>query len=119
MFLRGLRNLSPDLVRRSIWLWWHDTTAKEIGQLHAGQTVHLLDAASINALDDARLLPGDLAVTRDGVHIMAYIGEHTWIEADPGVGRVIRVKTPTKDNGWFDTPAHIVRWTIFMDGGNC
>jgi len=117
LFLRGLRNLSPDLVRRSIWLWWHDTTAKEIGQLHAGQTVHLLDAASINALDDARLLPGDLAVTRDGVHIMAYIGEHTWIEADPGVGRVIRVKTPANDNGWFDVPVRIVRWGILKPAG--
>jgi len=118
MFLRGLRTFNRALVARALNLWWHDTSAKELGQPHAGRTTHVLDAPSINALDDARLLPGDLAVTRNGTHVMAYLGNHTWIEADPGVGRVARFKTPVPDNGWFDNPVHIVRWSVFTHGGH-
>jgi NlpC/P60 family len=115
MFFRGIRTFDAGLVRRSISLWWHDTTASALGQEEGGLTVHLLDAPSINSLDHAQILPGDLAVTRSGVHIMAYLGEETWIEADPEAGRVIRVAAPSRDNGWFQTPMRIVRWRILQE----
>ena len=112
MFWRGVGTFNGAVAGRAVRLWWHDTTARELGQLHDGQTVHVLDAPSINALDDSRILPGDLAVTGGGSHVMAYLGQHTWIEADPGPGRVMCFKTPVPDNGWFANPVHIVRWTV-------
>jgi len=113
MFCRGMRTTDPGLVRRAFSLWWHDTTASALGQRHDGLTVHLLDTPSINQLDHSKVLPGDLAVTRSGVHIMAYLGDRQWIEADPGAGRVITVAVPASDNSWFSTPMNVVRWSVF------
>ena len=112
LFCRGLRTFDPGLVRRALSLWWHDCTASVLGEARDGLTVHLLDTPSVNKLDQSKVLPGDLAVTSSGVHIMAYLGNNTWIEADPGVGRVISVPVPVKDNSWFDTSMKIVRWSI-------
>jgi hypothetical protein len=70
----------------------------------------LFSADSINVLDHSRILPGDVAVTADGVHVLAYLGEQTWIEADPAAGRVIRVRAPAPDHGWFNVPVVLIRW---------
>lgn len=114
LFWRGVRIGDPGLIRRSISLWWNDTTARALGEQHTGQTVHVLNASSINSLDHTQLLPGDLAVTRNGLHIMAYLGNNVWIEADPTAGRVIQVTVPAPDNGWFQMPVSIMRWNIFQ-----
>lgn len=111
-FLRGLLTLDPGRVRHAISLWWHDTTASVLGEAHDGLTTHVLDTPSLNQLDHSQILPGDLAVTKSGGHIMAYLGENRWIEADPGAGHVITVLVPTTGNGWFDTPMKIVRWSV-------
>lgn len=65
---------------------------------------------AINSLDHSNILPGDLAVNVSGVHTMAYLGDKTWIEADPGVKRVIRVSVPAR-NPWFEQPVYIVHWS--------
>ena len=112
LFCQGIRTGDPGLVRRAMRLWWHDTSARALGEQYDGLTIHLFDAPGINALDHSRLMPGDLAVTRSGVHIMAYLGNNLWIEADPGAGHVIRVTAPSPDNGWFDTPVSLMRWRL-------
>lgn len=112
LFRRGVRTFDAGLVRRAISLWWHDCSAKALGEQYRGLTVRLFDTPSLNALDHSKILPGDLGVTSDGVHIMAYIGDRRWIEADPGVGRVITVTAPSTDNPWFDGPMKVVRWSI-------
>ncbi len=112
LFCHGIRTFDPGLARRALSLWWHDRTARALGEAHEGLTVHLLDTPSINKLDHSKILPGDLAVTRRGIHIMAYLGDNLWIEADPGAGRVISVPVPANDNSWFDTSMKIVRWSV-------
>ncbi len=114
LFRRGLRNLDAGLVRQAIGLWWHDCTANALGEQHRRLTVHVLDTPSINALDHSKVLPGDLAVTTGGIHVMAYLGSNRWIEADPGAGRVITVSAPSHDNSWFHSPMNIVRWSILQ-----
>ncbi len=111
-FLRGLGTFDAGLVRHAIWLWWHDCSAKDLGEGH-GLTTHLFDTTSLNALDHSKILPGDLAVTSNGVHIMAYLGDRLWIEADPGAGRVITVLVPFK-NYYFARPMNIVRWNLLQ-----
>ncbi|HEY2343025.1 MAG TPA: NlpC/P60 family protein [Chthoniobacteraceae bacterium] len=111
-FLRGIQTLDAGLVRHAIWLWWHDCTARDFGE-GQGFTTHLFDTRSINALDHSTILPGDLAVTSTGIHMMAYVGDQHWIEADPVVGRVVTVTAPT-DNVWFREPMNIVRWNVFL-----
>lgn len=109
---RGLSAREPGLVRQAIGLWWDDCTASALGEGHHGLTVRVLDTLGINRLDHADILPGDLAVTDSGVHIMAYLGEHRWIEADPNFGRVVILTAPTTESSWFRTPMRIVRWSI-------
>jgi len=105
--VRGLRTFNPSLLRQALVLWWNDTTASSLG---AGEgTVPVQRVPSLNAADAAPLLPGDLAVTLGGAHIMAYLGEHQWIEADPQASQVLTITTPAKEY-WFNTPMNIVRW---------
>lgn len=109
----GLQTLNPKLIRHGFSLWWHDATAKALRDEYHHYTKRWFEARSINQLDHKKILPGDMAVTTDGVHIMAYIGNKTWIEADPNIQKVIRVKVPDKHNPWFNLPIYILQWTEF------
>ncbi len=44
------------------------------------------------------------------------LGDKTWVEADPGVKRVIRVSVPSR-NLWFEPPVYIVRWSTLEGSG--
>jgi cell wall-associated NlpC family hydrolase len=112
LFCRGVRSGNPGLVRGALSLWWHDCTANDLRLGRAGLTAPLLETPSLNELDHSRILPGDLAVTRDGVHILAYLGDRQWIEADPFLGRVVTVEVPAASNPWFASPMELVRWTV-------
>jgi hypothetical protein len=109
---RGIRCVDPGLIRYAVWLWWHDCAATDLGEGRSGLTAFQFETPSVNVLDCSRLLLGDLAVTRGGEHVMAYIGSNKWIEADPAVGRVITVQAPSADNPWFQLPMRVVRWTV-------
>lgn len=85
---KGILTLNPFLVRGAIDLWWNDTTAREIGKGYDGRTIHVMTCSSLNHLDSTSLLPGDMAVTTSGIHVMAYLGGHKWIGADPGEMKV-------------------------------
>jgi hypothetical protein len=111
-FLRGLRTADPGLARRAVSLWWRDCTAKTLGEGFDGAALPLLETPSLNELDHTRLLPGDFAVTQNGSHILAYLGDQTWIEADPLAKKVITVVAPAKDNAWFRGPMKVLRWKL-------
>lgn len=113
LFMRGIFTFDPKLIRYAIWVWWHDCTAQDFGEGH-GLTTRLSTTPSLNALDNSKILPGDLAVTRSGVHIMAFLGDNVWIEADPDIGHVVCVSVPSERNPWFHEPMVIVRWKIFQ-----
>ncbi len=112
LFCRGLRGLDPGLVRQSFALWWNDTTAKVLGETPPGLTTRVLETTSLNELDPAHLVPGDLAVSFSGIHIMAYLGDRHWIEADPQDGRVVTVTVPGAGSPWFNSRMKIVRWEL-------
>ncbi len=111
-FCRGLRSLDPGLVRFSLDLWWHDCSAEALGQGWRGLARHVMDIPNINTLDHSKILPGDLAVTASGHHVMAYLGDRRWIEADPGAEKVVVISTQKGDNPWFHSHMTIVRWGI-------
>jgi len=117
-FAQGLMTANPRLLRAGLSLWWHNRSAKALGEGYRGETRLLLTTPSLNALDDTRLLPGDIAVTVSGAHTLAYLGNHTWIEADPNVlsgDSVVTVRTPSR-NPWFRLPMRLLRWRQFEEG---
>lgn len=107
----GLLTLNPRLSRAALSMWWYDTSARALQEEHKGLTRRLFEAPSLNDVDGTQLLPGDLAITRDGVHSLVYLGDGTWMEADPMARKVIREKTPST-NGWFRQPMTILRWRV-------
>lgn len=114
-FHKSVTSLDPGLARQALSLWWNDTNAKALGEEHVGLTKHLFDSDDLKNLAHAKLQPGDIAVTSDGVHILAYLGEQSWIEADPGMLKVLKIHAPTTDNGWFLRPVKIMRWSLLSE----
>jgi|UniRef100_UPI003783E963 cell wall-associated NlpC family hydrolase len=113
-FYSGVANADLGLIQHGLTLWWNDTSAKALGEEHQGLTKHLFDGPDLKTLDHKKLQAGDIAVTDDGVHIMAYLGDETWIEADPGKLKVIKIHAPTTTNGWFLHPIKILRWSLLQ-----
>ena len=109
----GLRNLDGQSIRTAYSLWWHDASALALRDRYRSWTVEIGRAAALNTADHSPLQPGDLAVTSDGLHILAYLGNDTWIEADPNFDRVIHVTVPT-ENPWFNVPVILMRWRTLM-----
>ena len=114
-FNAGVLTLNPELVRFSLSLWWHDCSAKSLGEEYRGLTKRIITAKGINALDAGHITPGDIAVTASGVHVLAYLGGNEWIEADPELRRVVIVEVPAVGNPWFQEPVRIMRWTELTD----
>jgi len=110
----GVSSLNGNLVRLAFSLWWFDSSALALRDEYRGTTSVLFEAPSINAVPTDRLAPGDFAVTSDGIHVLAFLEDHRWIEADPGLGRVVVVDTPTS-NPWFGVPIHLLRWRALAE----
>jgi hypothetical protein len=109
-FQAGLRTLNPQLMRFALSLWWRDASAEALGQEYRHQTKFLLPATNLNELDSSKIRPGDIAVTVSGVHVMAFLGDRQWIEADPDIGKVVIVQVPERTNSWFQETFKILRW---------
>ncbi len=109
----GLRTFNGRPIRDAMTLWWHDSSALALGEGYRGWTAELFREEGVATADHSKLKAGDLAVTADGVHVMAYLGGTTWIEADPDAQKVIEVSLPT-DNPWFNRPVKFVRWKWFV-----
>lgn len=108
---QGVRTSNMALLRKSASLWWNDGSAGDLAAGYQGRTLLLGKTKSLNEADYALLAPGDLAVTEDGKHVLAYEGNKKWIEADPNAGKVVRVSVPS-DGFWFNTPMTLVRWRV-------
>jgi len=87
LFLQGWQTANPRAIRDAISLWWHDESALEMGRAADGRT-QPVNSPAIRATmghpDGA--LPGDLAVMPSGSHVLAFLGDGKWIEAEPGFG---------------------------------
>jgi hypothetical protein len=105
----GFRSLDPQPLRTAFEIWWYDCTARELRDGFRDFTKCHVAAKNINAVDGSMLAPGDLAVTENGVHVLAFLGGNRWIEADPDKHQVIIVEVPAR-NHWFEVPVRLLRW---------
>ena len=110
--LEGLREGNPRLLGPLLWkFWWRDMSAKDMLTGKYDYTIALQGDFSL-------LSPGDLAVNDNGMHVMIYLGDGRWIEADPGIGKVI-IDAPitASKRAEFLNGRKLVRWWIFRDDG--
>jgi len=112
---QGLATLNGTLVRKAFSLWWYDASAEAMRDEYRGESVVLFDVPDLNSLDHSKLLPGDFAVTRNGVHTLVYIGDNRWMQADPARGRAQYEAIPVRDSGWFSTPMVLLRWRLLNE----
>lgn len=114
----GTRDLNFSLWREAFSIWWRDCSAGEMKNGYGGRIVPLFAAPNLNQLDESQLQIGDLAVLQSGVHVLAFVGPKTWIQADPnlvnGGDQVILTKAPSK-SGWFGQKVVICRWRALAD----
>jgi cell wall-associated NlpC family hydrolase len=108
----GLTRLDGGALRAYLEQWWFDASAKALSEGYRGYTVPVGISGKIRTMDYGRLLPGDLAVTGGGVHVLCYLGNDRWIQADPGVGRVVDCDGRRDPNHWFDVPVTVHRWAV-------
>jgi len=113
LWVYGAKHANGRAFRMWIEQWWFDASAHALSQGYRGYTVPLTPGGTIHEMDYASLIPGDLAVTTNGVHILAYAGNGQWIQADPGIGAVATLHGKSDENLWFHTPVTTHRWHIF------
>src|SRR5688572_3353236 len=105
----GVRTLNGGPIRAAASLWWHDGSALALRGNYRNWTPELFRSENIRSANHSLLQIGDMAVTADGVHVLIYLGEQQWIEADPNVNEVIEL-TSTNDNPWLNVPIVVVPW---------
>ena len=106
----GIQTGNPKLLRRAFFIWWYDCAADALGNEYRNMTTKIIDAGNIKELEGL-LQPGDLVVgLPDGFHVLAYLGNGHWIEADPAPGKVVTVTSMQKAVQWEGVPVRLVRW---------
>lgn len=111
----SLRHVDGGTLRMFAKHWWFDASAKALGEGYRGYTGPLAGTGTIAAMPYDGLEPGDLAVTVDRVHILAYLGGDQWVQADPGLGVVAILNGRSDKNGWFGVPVTMHRWSVLED----
>lgn len=122
LFFSAITTRNPLLLRESVFVMTHDFTVKDLITGYYGRIEKITVASSLNSETYLHVIQsGDLAATKDGGHVMAYLSNQIWIEADPTflpapglkIMKVIKEKTPSENNPWFNTPVIILRWKYF------
>lgn len=106
----GLANGDGSLLRLAFQHWWQDASAQNLSVGIRELTIPLGVTGKISGLDTSTLLPGDLAVTRNGIHLIVYLGDNLWIQADPSQGKVAIEHAQQDLNPWFDNQVSMHRW---------
>ena len=112
----GLSAGNLPLIRQATANWWRDTSASTMGQGAGGEAVPLGKFSSVRDVPPDRLVPGDFAITADGVHALAYLGDGQWIHAAPGNAKVVIVPRDGTDP-WLGRPVTLCRWVCLTGDG--
>ncbi len=115
LWTEGVNSANGAAFREWARQWWHDASAKALGEEYLGYTHRTGVRGKLRDLDSSKLEAGDLGITSDGRHVMVYLGNGEWIQADPGPFRVTIGDPTTDPNPWFDSTVQIVRWVV-LDG---
>ncbi len=110
----GIKHLNGRAFRLSAEQWWYDASARALGEGYRSYTVPLPMSGTIREMDASGLMPGDLAVTKSGVHVIAYAGNDKWVQADPELGVVATLDGRKDDNGWFHSRVTMHRWKLLV-----
>ena len=118
MLRQGLKRLNGGLIRKAVFHWWFDASAEALATEYRNYAVPLNVPSETNSTNTIRTMPyaglnpGDFAVTGDRQHLIVYLGNDQWIQADPGTGRVLTLNGYQDENQWFYSSVTMHRWAI-------
>lgn len=112
LWREGVSTFNGGLIREAIRQWWHDASASALANGYRGYMHPVLLEGNLREMPFDGLRPGDVAITKSGIHCLVYLGDERWIQADPGDGAVAIYDARSSGNSWFDTPVAIYRWTV-------
>lgn len=115
LFENGIRNFDGGSLRLFLKHWWNDASAKALAEGYLDYTISTGQSDTIASMNYSALKPGDLVVTEDRRHILAYLGKDQWIQADPGAGKVTIENGRTSHNAWFAVPVTSHRWALLSE----
>jgi len=101
---------NPAHARAWFESWWFESSAEALSNSYRGFTTPVGIEGNLQTIDHSNIKPGDLAITSNGVHLLVYLGEEKWIQADPGPSKVHIQNPKTDTNGWFRDVSTIHRW---------
>jgi hypothetical protein len=92
----------------------HPCLSEELNEGCDGELSPVLHAANLKSIDYTKVRKGDIAIlgNTSGIHTLAYIGNETWIHADPIAGKVIESKEPDENDDWTTFQVNVMRWNI-------
>lgn len=117
MLEEGLIRANPALIRHAFLQWQNDASAKAMRDGYREYLVPLGVTGVLKEIPTNKLLPGDLAITTSGRHVIVYMGEDQWIQADPSVMKVHTLNAKKDSNVWFDAEISMFRWSEFPSAG--
>jgi cell wall-associated NlpC family hydrolase len=97
-------------LRAALASWWWDASARDLAHGVRGVTVPVAGESSLAKVSASNMQPGDLAITKDGLHMLVYFGNGRWIEADPTLRRVVILDPSHDDNPWLHSAVLFYRW---------
>jgi cell wall-associated NlpC family hydrolase len=109
---RGISRLDGRFLRQWLEQWWFDVSAEALAKNYRNYTVSLPISGTIRTMNYQGIEVGDLAITDNGVHVLVYLGDNRWIQADPHVGKVIINNGRVDRSAWLDLPATIYRCQV-------
>jgi len=110
----GLQNLNGRALREYAEHWWFDASAQALGEGYRDFTRPVWVSGAVQEMSYADLLPGDLAVTTNGAHVLVYLGNDMWTQADPSAGAVVVHNGRKDQNIWFSMPVSVHRWSSLV-----
>ncbi|MDH3973306.1 MAG: C40 family peptidase [Deltaproteobacteria bacterium] len=108
----GIFSFNGTALRESILHWWFDTSARAMRDGYRGNTIKKGEFDNILEIGNEIVLPGDIAVTSDGIHVLTYIGNGDWIHAEPGNQKVIIENVKNYSTPWFSAPIVLMSWKV-------
>jgi hypothetical protein len=108
LLAEGFRTFNPALTRRWLDQWWHDAGARAMAEGAGGRLTPLPNPDAL-ASDDG-LEPGDVAIVNADTHVVVYLGDGHWIEADPGAEKVIVHDARQDGRSFLGRSPKVLRW---------
>ena len=108
--------VGADSIARSV-IEAHPCRSEELSEGCSGELSLVLRAPNLKKIDYTKIRTGDIAVlgNHPGIHTLAYIGDATWIHADPITGKVVISKAAEENDDWMTFEANVLRWNILKD----